>query len=231
MIRHLALFLLAISTPLSAQGNGRGFTITSFDRIRVEAPYAVSLSVGRAPGARAFGSSAQLDAMDLRVEGRTLIIRQRSGERYGSGGGPVTIQVATPALRSAGLIGAGSLRIDRLKGLAVDLAVQGSGSIDVRSVEADRVSGAIQGSGTLSLAGKAKTASLSARGSPTVAADGLIAEQLSIAAQGSAEVRAHARVEATVAAIGTAQVKLSGNPGCTVKAIGSTTVEGCGKTR
>lgn len=230
MIRHLALFLLAASTPLGAAPLGRSFTITSFDRIRVEGPYAVSLSVGRAPAARAEGDAAQMDALDLRVEGRTLIVRQRSGERP-SGSGGVRISVATPDLRTAILVGAGTLTIDRLRGLSVDLALQGPGSLDVRDVTADRVTASAFGSGALTLAGKAKQLGLIARGTPLVATGSLIADELTIAAEGSPEVTATARSQANVQAIGTAQVKLAGNPACTLRVTGSANVEGCAPKR
>jgi hypothetical protein len=151
MIRHLALFLLAASTPLNAAGLPRGFTVTSFDRIRIEAPYAVTLATGRAPSARAEGSPAALDAIDLRVEGTTLILRQRSGY--------------------------GSLSIDKMTGLSVDLAVQGPGTMSVGALNADRINGSAQGSGRLVLAGRTKAGHYVNRGTASLSAEGLAADE------------------------------------------------------
>jgi hypothetical protein len=231
MIRYLALLSLAATTSLDAATLPRSFSVTSFDRIRVEAPFAVALATGSAPFARAEGPSAALDLIDLRVEGRTLIIRQRSGWNGKGMGVPVKISVGTPDIRSATLMGSGSLAIDRLKGLSVEVSVAGPGSLSVGKVAADRLNGGIQGSGSLLLAGQVKAASLSARGSPTLSAAALQADELSLAAEGTGEVEANVRSRATVSAAGTMQVRLSGGPACILKVSGSASVEGCKSTR
>ncbi len=230
MLRHLALFLLAATTPLSAAAPPRSFTVTSFDRIRVEGPYAVTLAVGRSPFARAEGSSAALDRIDLRVEGRTLIIRQRSVATTGQGGAsgsPLRIAIGTPDLRSAFLVGSGSLAIDRLRGLSIDVAVSGSGRLSVAAIEADRLTAGVQGSGGLTLAGKVKSVTMSASGAPLLSAPNLIADEARITAEGVAEVTATVRSRATVFAAGTGIVRLAGNPACVLRVSGSASVEGC----
>jgi hypothetical protein len=226
----LCLLLLAGPTELGAAGLPRSFTVTSFDRIRVEGPYAVALTTGRAPFARAEGSAAALDAIDLRVDGRTLVIRQRSGFR-GASAIPVRISVGTPDLRSASLIGAGSLSIDRLRGLSLDLGLAGPGSLRVGAIEADRLNAAVQGSGALVLAGRAKVAILSAKGTPVLDASGLQSGDLTILAEGSGEVSAFAGARANVSVAGTVQVRLSGRPACVLKVSGSAAVEGCAAPR
>src|SRR6185503_7174940 len=108
----------------------RSYSVTSFDRIRIDGPYQVQLTTNVAPFARASGSQASLDAVVLKVEGRTLIIRESSGGwggYPGEGRGPVTIEVGTHDLSTAWINGAGGLGIDRVKGLSFDLAIQGSG--------------------------------------------------------------------------------------------------------
>ncbi|GLR48317.1 GIN domain-containing protein [Sphingomonas astaxanthinifaciens] len=231
MTRHLALFLLAASTPLSAAGLPRTFTVTSFDRIRMEAPYAVTLTTGRAPSARAEGSPQALDAIDLRVEGTTLILRQRSGFGSDGSGSPVRIMLSTPSLRTALMVGAGSLAIDRMDGLSVDLAMQGSGVLSVGRIAADKVNAAAQGSGKLSLAGTAKMASYLNRGTASLAADALAADEVVLSADGAGDAAIQARREAKITAAGPVQVRVSGEPACIVKAIGSAMVSGCRVTR
>ena len=225
MIRFLALCLLVSGAPAAALP--RSFTVTSFDRIRVEAPYAVTLATGRAPFARAEGSAAALDLVDLRVEGRTLIIRQRSG--FGSGGnaGPVRIALGTPDVRSASLSGAGSLSVDRMAGLSVDVALLGSGKLSVDALTADRVNGAVRGSGALRLGGRTKSANLVAQGTASLQAGELVADELTLAAEGAGEVAVQARSRATIAAAGAVQVKVAGSPACMLKIAGSAEVTGC----
>lgn len=227
MIRHLAPLLLAFLFAAPASALPRSFTVTSFDRIRVEAPYTVTLATGRAPFAKAEGSAAALDLVDLRVEGRTLIIRQRSGFGLGGNAGPVRIALGTPDVRSASLSGAGSLSVDRMSGLSVDVALLGAGRLSVDALTADRVSGAVRGSGALRLAGRTKSASLVAQGTASLQAAELVADELTLAAEGAGDVAMQARSRATIAAAGAVQVKVAGNPACVLKLAGSADVTGC----
>ncbi|GAA4007962.1 hypothetical protein GCM10022280_00730 [Sphingomonas swuensis] len=231
MTRHLALFLLAATTPLSAAGLPRSFTVTSFDRIRIEGPYAVTLVVGRSSFGRATGRSVDLDAIDLRVEGRTLILRQRANQGARESGEPVRIALGTPDLRSASLSGSGSLAIDRLRGLDVELRLSGPGSLSVADLDADRVAASVNGSGALRLAGRAKIATLAARGSASLDAERLLSDEATIAAEGSSEASVFARSRATVTASGPVQVRLAGNPACVLKSSGSASVTGCRAAR
>jgi hypothetical protein len=227
MMRFLALLSIAVSAPLSAAPLPRSFTVTSFDRVRVEGPYAVTLTTGRAPFARAEGPATALDAIDLRVEGRTLVLRRRSGAGSGGAVGPVRIALGSPEVRAVSLSGAGSLEVDRLSGLTVDVALVGSGRLTVATIAADRVTGALQGSGSLRLAGRTKTARLSAGGSGSLEAGDLAAEEVTLSAEGAGVVETMAKRQATIAAAGTVQVRVTGAPACTLRIAGSAEVSGC----
>jgi len=230
MHRRLAFPLIALlASPLGAAGFPRNYTVTTFDRIRVEAPYTVTLATGRAPSAQAKGSPAALDAVDLRVEGSTLIIRRRSG--FASNNEPVTIALSTPALRTALLVGAGSLAIDKVSGLQVDLSLQGSGVLSVASVTADKLNASAQGSGALRLAGSTKVARYATLGTASLAAEPLSADEAVVTAEGAGDVALTARGQVSVTATGAVQVRVSGNPACTVRATGSAAVTGCRESR
>lgn len=231
MIRCLPLLLVAAASSSSAAGLPRSFTISSFDRVRIEGDYVVSLVTNRAPFARAEGNAADLDAIDLRVEGRTLVLRQRSNRGGDGSGPPVRIALGTPDIRSATLAGAGSLRIDRMGGLSADVAVQGPGQVSVEDVQADRLTAGIQGSGSLTLGGKVKSASLVARGTAVLAATGLAADEVTVAAEGGSQVEVRALSRAAVTAAGPVQVRLLGKPACTLRVSGSASVTGCGIRR
>lgn len=225
MTRILALLLLALAAPAAAAP--RNFTITSFDRIRMEAPFEVIVTTGEAPSARAEGSVAALDTVDLRVEGRTLIIRQRSGWNGEGKGVPVRISLGTPDLRAASLIGSGRLLIDRMGGLSVNLGLAGPGQLKVADLRADRVDLLAGGSGTVTLAGAVKSGRIGAEGSIVLDAAGLQAEELVIVAAGSAEVRASARRSVDLTASGAATVALQNPVACTRRVTGAATVSNC----
>lgn len=229
LIRNLAA-LLALSAAVPALGAERGFTVTGFDRIRVEGPYRVTVATGTAPAARATGAQRALDSVSIRVDGRTLSIRRDSswGGYPGESDGPVTIAIATPALTGATLNGGGSLTIDRMRGAQITLFAAGSGEIAIGRVETDMLNAAVAGSGGIRIAGTAATARIVVRGSGDVAAEGLSASDAEVTSDGAGTVTLAARRSAKVTATGTGTVTVTGDPACTVHATGSGTVS-CGR--
>lgn len=229
MMRLLPLALLALAAaPASAAE--RNYSVTSFDRIRVEGPFAVRLVTGRAPFAKAIGSPQGLDGVTAEVSGRTLIIRPNRAAWGGYPGqqrGPVELSVGTHNLTHAVLNGSGALAIDKVKGLAFDLVIQGAGTASIEEVAVDRLSTGIAGAGSARLGGKTLKFSALVQGTSALDAGGLEARDAVIGAEGPATVRAMATGTATITARGLAAVTLGASPACKVKAEGSATVSGC----
>jgi hypothetical protein len=204
-----ALALLA--APAAAAAAERGYTVTSFDRIRVEGPYTVTVASGRSPAVRATGSPAALDAVVARVDGRTLVIQRNTsawGGYPGQDHGPATIAVSTPGLVTASLAGSGRLDVDMMRSARIDLAVAGSGQIALARIETDRLGALVTGAGSLAIAGRAATAQLALNGSGRIDAEGLEAGDASVTANGSGDA-------------------IGGSPACTVRRLGSGNVT-CG---
>ena len=225
-----ALVLLYALAPESSQAAERSFTVSSFDRVRLDGPFNVILTTGVAPFARASGSQQGLDSIALDIVGRTLVIHPNRSSWGGYPGqplGPVTIEVGTHDLSAAWLNGSGSLAIDKAKGLSFDLSVQGAGSASIGSVAVDHFKVAISGTGTASVAGTAPKLTAIVRGISSLDASGLGSKDAIIGAQGPATVRANVSNTAKIDAQGAATIELSGRPACTVKAVGSATVSGC----
>ena len=222
-----ALFLLAAP----AEGAVRNFSVTSFDRIRVDGPYQVSLKTNVAPFARASGAQGSLDSVSIKVEGRTLIVRTDSHNAWGGypgeGRGPVTIELGTHDLSTVWVNGAGAIAIDRVKGLSFDLAIMGSGVARIDSAEVDQLKVGMSGSASARIAGKAGKMTATIRGTSSLDAEGLAIKDAVIGAEGPALVKAAVTGTAKVDALGLAQVTLAGNPSCTVKSEGSASVSGC----
>lgn len=224
-----AVALASLCAPLAAAT--RNYTVTSFDRIRVEGPYAVSVRVGGASFARAEGGQRALDAVSLRVEGRTLYVRADRSAQVGNFGGgssaPVTISVGTPDLAQATLSGAGSVAIDRLRGLEFVLLLSGSGSASIASADVDRLRVSLIGAGSARLAGRARQFTAIIRGPGSIEAAGLVSADATLSALGAATMTASASNSAKVSASGTASIALEGRPACDLKVAGSATVTGC----
>jgi hypothetical protein len=224
--------LLAASLPASAQPapSERNYSVTSFDRIRIDGPYQVLLHTNVSPFARATGAAASLDGVSIGVEGRTLIVRAGGGSwggYPGEGQGPVIIEVGTHELGTAWINGSGALTIDRVKGLSFGLNIQGSGVAKIENAEIDQMKVGISGSGSARLGGSAKNLTAIIRGTSTFEADGLTATDAVIGAEGPVVVRAIVTNSAKVDAIGVASVTLAGNPACIINAQGSAVVTGC----
>jgi hypothetical protein len=227
------LFLIAllapVAVPLPLKAATRNYSVTSFERVRVEWPYAISLVTNSAPFARASGTQTALDAVSIRVEGTTLIIQANRSAWGGSNAspGPVLIAVGTHDLRTASISGSGSLSIDRVRGLEFALSVGGAAEGRVANADVDRFKLAVNGSGKVTLSGKAPALTATVLGPAVVDATGFLSKDAIIAAQGASTVTFTATNSAKITAAGTANVAVSGNPACTVKALGSATVSGC----
>jgi len=227
----LALLALA-SLPAAAAApvTQRTYSVNSFDRVRVDGPYEVRLKTNVAPFARASGTAAAIDGVSVKVEGRTLIVRPSSGGWGGYPGenrGPVTIEVGTHDLGTAWLNGAGTLVIDKVKGLSFDMAIQGAGSARIESADVDQLKLGMSGAGSARLAGRAASMTAIVRGTSSLDADALLVKDAVIGAEGPAIVRAHVTNAAKIDALGLAAVTLAGKPACTVNAKGSASVTGC----
>jgi hypothetical protein len=235
MIDRLPLLALLALASLPAPSDAappatRNYSVTSFDRVRIDGPYKVALTTNVAPFARATGSPLALDALSIGVEGRTLVVRRGSGGWGGYGGedrGPVTIEVGTPDLKTVWINGPGALSVDRVRGLSFDLAIQGSGTARIDGVDVDQLKAGITGAGSARMSGKAARLTATVRGTSSFEGGELQVKDAVIGAEGPSIVNAAVSNSAKVDALGLASVTLSGGPACTVKAQGSATITGC----
>lgn len=226
----LASLPVAAATPATQ----RTYSVSGFDRIRIDGPYRVELRTNVAPYARASGTPASLDDVSIKVEGRTLVVRSGGsgwGGYPGEGRGPVTIEVGTHDLSAAYVNGAGALAVDRVKGLGFEMSIQGSGIASVGEVEVDQMKVGVSGAGTIRMAGRVGKLTSTIRGTSTFEADRLEVKDAVIGAEGPSTVRTQVTNSAKVDATGLASVTLTGEPACTVNAKGSASVVGCREAR
>lgn len=213
--------LLAAAPALAAD---RNIGITSFDRIIVEGPYAVTVRTGRAVSARARGDLRGLDALSLTVDGQTLRVRS-NGQAWGgfpdAKAGPVRIALTTPGLTTARVSGNGSLGVDRMRGAKVSVGVEGAGSVSVDRIDADRADLVMAGTGLLRVSGDAKAATATFRGNGTVDAAAFSAHDLELNSQGGAAVTISASNSAKGNVSGTGDVTILGGPACAIASQGS----------
>ena len=226
----LCAIALAAASATPVSGAERSYSVTDFDRIIVEGPYIVRVVAGRSTTARATGTSEALERLAMDVTGQTLRIRRdRTGERSGHSvqAGPVTIVLTSRTIRSARLIGPGSLDVERAEGLQVDLTVQGSGRLRATSVAADSLSIGLLGSGRIELAGTAETLRATVDGTGDLDGAGLRTEQATVVTNTLGAVTLAVSREANISAMGLGNVTIAGRPSCNVRGPGAGQVS-CG---
>lgn len=219
MIRAL-LFSLLLATPAVAAERTIG--TGSFERLRVEGPFDVRVAAG-SPGARLSGDRDAIDAVDLRVEGGTMIVRggvNAWGERRagrGADDGPIVVTLSTPALVSATSNGGAVVAIAAMRGDRIDLAVTGSGTMKLDDATAADLNATVIGTGTIAVAGRTARARLLANGPGGIDAARLDAGDAVVRLEGVGAVRARARYTAQVSNAGLGTVEVAGPAKCVVR--------------
>jgi hypothetical protein len=212
-----ALIGCGLLAAAPAQAATRGFTITSFDAIRVDAPVTVVLTTGAGASARAEGDQNALDRLKVDVSGRLLVLsmeRPRPGEKSG---GAATVRLSTGALTRVVLTGGGSVAVNRMKGLSAQIVLGGNGDVSVGDVQLDRLDVALAGGGRVSLAGKAGVAAIRVTGPGSVAAEPLRVQQASIANEGPGSIALTADGSAKIVTSGSGDISVAGKAACSVE--------------
>lgn len=231
MNRAALLFaVVPFTLPAGASAAERTFSIADFQRIRVVGPFRVEVVADRLTTARGKGSHDALDRVRLDVQGQTLFVRL---DRTNFGGSdsqdpPAVITIRAPALKEATLAGSGSLSLTGMKGLRVAVVVEGSGSLSAKNVQADRMDIGVVGTGTVTLAGKARNATITGRGAGSVNGRALSVDDLSVTWESAGDADLTAKRTAKVSATGTGNVVVAGRPACTVSNDGNGQVS-CGE--
>jgi hypothetical protein len=230
MNRTLPALLALLAIPASATAAERTYAVSDFDRIQVEGPFQVVLATGQSTRVRATGAADALERLSVEVEGRTLHVRvNRSawGGYPGQTPGPVRVEAATIDLARAAVLGSGSLTIDKVRGLRVDLSMGGSGQLTVGGIDADNLVVGLIGSGHIDLAGHAKQMRATLSGSGDLEGKALTAEDIQLSTDTAGTVVLGSARSAKIVARGAGDVTIGGNPACTVDSQGAGSVR-CG---
>ena len=204
----------------SAHAAMRGYIVTSFDSIRVEAPVRIMLTTGSGVSGSGEGDRDALDRVTLSVSGGVLTVTM--AERPGTGfadGKPAqapTLYLATGQLRRAQVIGGAVLTINELSGLEADLSLNGNGEIAVRRADVERLSLYVGGGGRLSVAGAARDVRASVNGPGTLDAAELDARNATVANDGSGSIRLGAHGPVKVMSTGSGDTMIGGKPVCAI---------------
>lgn len=216
--------------PRAAAGSGgattRDFALSGFTGVEVAGPDDVTIRRGDAFLIVARGPKAELDELDIRQDGDTLLIgRKREGFSFRRGDGDdVEIRITMPRLTAARLTGSGEIDADVIEGDSVAAALTGSGDLHVGKLTAKRATVTLTGSGDLDVGGGAvEEASYRVMGSGNIEASALAATKLAVAIAGSGNVEAQATGTAEVEILGAGDATVEGGAQCKTRTMGSGT--------
>jgi len=215
------LALAAVAAPAVAADRTIG--IGSFDRLRVDGPFDVRVTGGASPSARLTGEREAIDAVELRVEGGTLIVRAGVngwGERPGgraAADGPIVVTLGTPALSVATANGGARVAVTRMRGDRVALSVTGAGRLSVDAVAATDLNATLIGAGAIAVGGRAVRARLVANGEGAIDADRLDAGDALVRLEGMGAIKARVRYTAQVSNPGLGSIDVAGPATCVVR--------------
>ena len=146
--RPPSLAASAAATP--APRPTRNYSVTDFDRIRLDGPYKVRLVTDVAPFARASGSQAALDGVAIEVQGRTLSSAPtaRHGAAIPAGRRARSKSASAPTISPPpSSTGRAACRSTRSAGCRSSCAFQGAGAATIAKVDVDQLKVGISGSG------------------------------------------------------------------------------------
>ncbi|MGE4429314.1 MAG: DUF2807 domain-containing protein [Sphingobium sp.] len=219
----LACAGLVIGPTLGAQpahAAMRGYIVTNFDSIRVEAPVRIILSTGSGVSGTGEGEREALDRVKLSVSGGALTVsmadRPGNGFATGKAAEVPTLYLSTGQLRRVQLIGGGVLEIKDISGLETNLSLNGSGEILVRQADIEQLSLYVGGGGRLTIAGKARTVRASVNGPGALEAGDLDARNAVVANDGPGSIHLTVHGPAKVTSSGSGDTRIDGKPVCSI---------------
>ena len=217
---HLALLLTFAAAPAVAAE--RRFPVSDFTEIVLAGSPDVTVTTGGRPSVVASGEAAELDRLDIRVDGKRLLIGTKPGRWTGSRKEDVKIRVSTAVVSAAVISGSGSILIDRVRG-PFSGRISGSGEMDLPSVDSPSLTLAISGSGDMDVAGRCGTGNFAISGSGDIDATALTCTDLTATTTGSGDIEARATGTATLRVTGSGDITVTGGARCTSRSTGSGT--------
>ncbi len=222
----LALGCVAVLTACSPAASAaddatRSFAVSGFDTVRLAGSDTIRVLHGASASVIARGPAENLDHLDIRTQGNTLVVSRKPTGVFGWSRRSATVTVTMPMIRAVELAGSGNLSVDRVDAAQFDAILTGSGDLSLMGVNANSLKLRLTGSGNAIAAGRTRAADLSVTGSGKLTADKLIAETVSLSVIGSGSANARATTSATLSTAGSGDATVYGTRNCSISKSGS----------
>ncbi|WP_294292934.1 head GIN domain-containing protein [uncultured Sphingomonas sp.] len=208
--------------PETGSGTARSFQVADFSKVELAGADDVDVRVGPAFSVRAEGPADQLDKLDIRRDGSTLLVGRKREKGWSiSRGKGVKVYVTMPAIEGASLAGSGNMSIDTARTKTFEASLAGSGNLRLARVDAEGIEVDLAGSGNVDAAGQVGKLDVNIAGSGNVQAARLKAAEAEISIAGSGNVAAEVSRSAKVSVMGSGDVTLTGGARCDSTKMGS----------
>lgn len=203
-------------TPAGGSGETttRSYAVSGFSGLVTAGSDKVEVTRGETFAVTAMGAPEVLDRLMIRMKGKNIEIRRRSGGPLNNAGSAL-IRITMPMLDEVTLAGSGDVTADRVTGDDVEITVAGSGNVVLAAVEVRKLEMTIAGSGKVEANGSAEEIEATIAGSGDIVAPALTAARAEISIAGSGNVAMAVTGNADVSTIGSGNVTLTGGATCT----------------
>lgn len=175
----------------------------SVTAVRLDGTGDLRVSTGGSASLSVTAHESTLDELTSEVRDGVLVLGIRPGMRLRDLG-PITYDLALPALDSIGVQGTGDVAASLRPGETLRIAVDGTGEVRATDVDVDRLRVEIDGTGSVGLAGTARSQEVRIGGTGSYEGAELSSEDavVTLSGTGSADVEASRTLSATVEGTG-----------------------------
>jgi hypothetical protein len=201
----------------------RNIPVSDFSKLMLSGSTDVTVRTGSSASVVAIGADADIDRMDVRVSGDTLVVDTKRGSWRWTTREGVKLRVTVPMLSSAVISGSGDVDIDRING-PFSGRISGSGDLAVASIDSPTLALSVSGSGDIDMgSGRCGSAKYSTTGSGDIEAASVRCESLTAVVTGSGSIGGQASGTADLRVTGSGDIDVTGGARCTTKTTGSGT--------
>ncbi len=209
----------------------RSIPVADFDRVRVQGNLKVEIETGKPSSARATGDTVALDAVNIFVDGRTLVLRKQNSLSWGQQpSAPVVFKIATRSLNQLVSYGDSEISLASITTTNFRLSAQGGGSINISKADISNLSADLIGSANVAISGKAKSVMIVGEGNVQFTSPELRAEKAEIRWNSLNPLTLWVSKFAQITTAGLSQIDITGPTKCAVKSWGKIPVK-CGKPK
>lgn len=218
-----AAALLAAGLAVPSVAAEKRFGLTSFERVELLVDANVEIIPEAPVSALATGDQNALDRLVMETRDGRLVISMRryaGDDKRVALGGPLHLRLYAPSLRAVSVVGAGTVRVGRLRGQRVMIALQGPGSIDVADITADQLALNMVGNGRIRAAGKVKQAQMNLAGASQLQGAALLVDDVTLQNEGAGDHHLTVLKRAKITSRGAGRIAIDGRPSCAVENMG-----------